>query len=249
MAAGVLAYVAETLTHEAVGHGGVCVASGLRFEVLAPLWMRCSETSAVVNAAGPAANVIAAAILAAWLMLAPVSRAGTGLLVWLGFSFNALVACGYLAVGALTGFGDWPALFASVRPVWAWAVPSVIVAVAGYVACLYLAAGLFRRFSGAGERAARRLWRRAMAAGVGAAIVACMAEIAGGRVQPMPLALALGCTVVVGYSLTSMDRVVERPGLGRDLGPISRNWWVIGGGLIVGLAFCVIVGPGLVIMR
>jgi hypothetical protein len=248
MAAGALAYMAETLLHEAVGHGGVCVASGLRFTMLAPLWMRCSDSPLLLVAAGPAMNVLAACAFAAALVLGPVRRPLTALLLWLGFTFNALVACGYLAVGALAGFGDWPVVFASVQPQWAWRIPAAMLAVMAYYLCLRAAAALFVRHAGAGAAARARLQRRALWPTSAAAVVACLAEIAGGRGQPMPLALAVGCTILVGFSLTSMDTVVARPAARqRDLGAIDRAWWLIAGGLGASVAFIVLIGPGLVI--
>jgi multisubunit Na+/H+ antiporter MnhC subunit len=246
MAAGVLAYVGETLLHEAVGHGGVCLASGLRFTMLAPLWMRCSEFSPAVVAAGPAANVLAGAAFMAILLWRRPAGALWSLLLWLGFVFNALVACGYLGVGAATGFGDWPVLFDAVSPSLAWRIPAILVAVAAYYACLRAAARLFRRFSGSGAAAAARLWRRAMLAGAGAAIVACAAEVIGGRAQPLPLLLALGTTLVVGFSVTSMNTAVMAPQAGDlDQGDVGPSRWVIVASIVVAVGFVSAIGPGL----
>jgi hypothetical protein len=83
MGAGVLAYVGETLTHEAVGHGGMCVAIGLHVTRLAPLFMRCSAFSSAVVAAGPAANVVAAGLFLTVLLLARPARPLWSLLLWL----------------------------------------------------------------------------------------------------------------------------------------------------------------------
>jgi hypothetical protein len=159
MGAGVLAYVGETLTHEAVGHGGMCVAIGLHVTRLAPLFMRCSAFSSAVVAAGPAANVVAAGLFLTVLLLARPARPLWSLLLWLNFVFNALVACGYLAVGAATGFGDWPVLFGGITPSIVWRLPAILVAVAAYYGCLRLTAISFRLFSGSGPVAATRLRR------------------------------------------------------------------------------------------
>jgi hypothetical protein len=246
LAAGVVAYVAETMLHEAAGHGGACVVSGLHFTMLAPLWMRCSAFSPAVVASGPAMNVLAACVSFLALRFAPMRQPVAALLFWLSFVFNALVACGYLAVGALTGFGDWPALFAWVDPPWAWRVPAAFIAAASSYVCLLVAASLFRRFAGSGAVARSRLWRRAMWPACGAAAVACLAEIVGGRWQLVPLMLALGCTVVVGFSLTSMDGAVAVEGDdATDLGPFARSVWLVAAGLAVGVGFVLVVGPGL----
>jgi hypothetical protein len=245
-AAGVLTYIAEAMLHEAVGHGGMCMAQGLHFTMLAPLWMRCSEFSTSVVAAGPAMNVVSATIFCALLRWAMPASVMASLLLWLAFAFNALVACGYLAVGAASGFGDWPALFASVQPSIAWRLPAGLIAVAGYFGCLRLAAISFRRFSGGGRIAAARLRRRALVPGAAAAVVACAAEIFGGRLQATGLLLAIGCTLVVGFSLTSMGDVVSVPAPGdRDLGIIARSHWLIGTALVITLLFVTVIGPGL----
>ncbi len=245
-AAGVLAYVGETMLHEAVGHGGMCMAQGFHFTMLAPLWMRCSAFSAGVVAAGPALNVISAAVVFAVLRWVRPAGVLPGLLLWLGFAFNALVACGYLGVGAASGFGDWPALFGWVQPTVAWRLPAGLIAAAGYYGCLRLAASLFREFSGSGGAARRRLWRRAMVGGAAACGVACAAEMVGGRVQVMALLLAVGCTLVVGFSLTSMDNVVSAPGTrDRDLGAVRRSYALIGAAVVVAMVFIGVIGPGL----
>jgi hypothetical protein len=245
IAAGILSYVVETMLHEALGHGGVCLAQGHRFTLLAPLWMRCSDVTPLMVAAGPAANVLAALICFGALRLFRPAHPVMALLLWLSFAFNALVACGYLAVGAATGFGDWPALFAHVDPAFLWRMPAVLIAVFGYYLCLGVAAWLFRRQAGHGPRAQARLWRRAVWSASGAAFVACAAEIAGGRAQPMPLALALGCTLAVGFSLTSLSDAVFRVGpADADLGPVARSPVLIALALAVALVFVILIGPG-----
>ncbi len=238
MAAGVLAHAGQALLHEAAGHGGVCLAQGHGLLVVAPLWMRCSQTSMLLVAAGPAMNAIAALacllVLRSWRRIRPEM----GLLLWLGFSFNALVFCGYMAVGSATGFGDWPVLFAGVMPSWAWRVPLAAAAALGYYGCLHVAARLFC----GGAAAAKDLRRRALVPAAAAAFVACMAEIAGGRIAVMPMLLALGCTIGIGASLTSMDNVVtSEPGCGA----IPRSYGMIALGLIVALGFVFLLGRGL----
>jgi hypothetical protein len=246
MGAGVLAYVGETLTHEAVGHGGMCVALGLHVTRLAPLFMRCSAFSSAVVAAGPAANVVAAGLFLTVLLLARPARPLWSLLLWLNFVFNALVACGYLAVGAATGFGDWPVLFGGITPSIVWRLPAILVAVAAYYGCLRLTAISFRLFSGSGPVAATRLRRRSILPGSAAAIVACAAELAGGRAQILPLLLAVGTTLMVGLSVTLMDNAVLTPGTNDiDHGFIGPSRWLVTASIMLGIGFVLVIGPGL----
>ena len=250
LAAGIIAYVAETLLHEAAGHGGMCLAQGHQFTVLAPLWMRCSDFTLPMVAAGPSVNVIAALASFAALRFGKPAHPVIGLLLWLSFAFNALVACGYLGVGAATGFGDWPALFASVDPSFVWRLPAAIVAVAGYLFCLGVAGSLFRQLGGSGSGGQARLWRRAVWPAAGAAIVACLAEIVGRRLQIMPMLLALGCTLAVGFSLTTLSDGLSRTRVGDiNLGPVTRAPWLIGLAAVVTAGFVFAIGPGLELAR
>ena len=246
MAAGIIAYLAETLLHEAVGHGGVCLAQGHRFTMLAPLWMRCSVSTTLLVAAGPGANVVAALICFTMLRLAPPRRALPGLLLWLGFTFNALVASGYLMVGALTGFGDWPALFADVDPPFLWRVPASLAAFAATYVCLETAASLFRRLAGSGGLARRRLWRRASG------------PLPARRSSPVrrnwPAARSARCPCFWrwaarwrwGFSLTSQtDGLSLAQAADRDAGPVARSGWLIALAAMAGAAFIILVGPGL----
>lgn len=246
-ALGVLAYVAETLVHEAVGHGGVCMASGGSLTFLAPLYMRCSVVTAAMIAAGPAANVVTG-LLCLIALQAPSSRTGAfRYFLWLSFVFNWLVAAGYLLVGAATGFGDWGALFASVTPNWHWRVPAGALALASYLGTLRLAEREFHRETGIGSPTKRLLARMVLIPAAAAAVVAAGAEIYGQGAQPLGLGLALGCTLFVGVTLMGIGgqqgaRTLDdsRLAIGFDL-PLAVL------ALFVGAAFIAFIGPGLVI--
>jgi hypothetical protein len=204
MAIGVVAYVCETLLHEAVGHGGMCLASGYRVTAIAPLWMRCSTSTPLVNLAGPAANLIGAVVYWLILRLAPPRSDNVRFFVWLSFAFNGLVAAGYMGVGGLTGFGDWPAVLGPVAASWPARAGLVVVAVGLYVVFLRLAGGTLKRGVGAGTLTNQRLRRLVLFPALAAAVVAVGAEVYGQGAKPLGLALALGCTLVVGFSLTSL---------------------------------------------
>ncbi|HWA90219.1 MAG TPA: hypothetical protein VG889_09310 [Rhizomicrobium sp.] len=198
-ALGVLAYIAETMLHEAGGHGLVCLATGGRIALLAPLFMRCSVVTPWMVAAGPAANALAAAasLLALYRMRSDAWR----YFFWLSFVFNALVMCGYLLVGAATGFGDWAVLFAGVAPDWAWRLPAGIAALALYGQALKLASRAFVAVTALGRPSIAARARLILIPTGAAALVALAAEFQGGRTAPMALALAFGCTLFVGLTL------------------------------------------------
>src|SRR5476651_140442 len=73
---GVIAYVGETLVHEGLGHGGICLLVGGHITILAPLWMRCSIDSPLVVAAGPVVNVLVSCLFLSMIWLKPPHKIG-----------------------------------------------------------------------------------------------------------------------------------------------------------------------------
>jgi len=246
MALGVVAYVCETLLHEAVGHGGMCLASGYRVTAIAPLWMHCSTTTPLVNLMGPAANLAGAVVYALILRLAPPRGDRVRFFIWLSLAFNGLVAAGYMGVGGVTGFGDWPAVFAGVAPAWLVRGGLIVVAVVLYGAFLRLAGGLLKDRVVSGALTDRRLRRLVLFPALGAAIVALGAQIYGQGGGLLGLALAAGCTLVVGFSLTSLPTVKTEAATAFQV-RFSLLWVVAA--LVVGVAFVLAVGPGYVLGR
>src|SRR4029078_5199245 len=81
-----------------------------RILAASPVWMRCSIDPRLMVLAGPVANLAAGAVCWAILRGAPPRSAAVRLSLWLSVAFQWLVAAGYLAVGAASGFGDWPVI-------------------------------------------------------------------------------------------------------------------------------------------
>ncbi len=241
MAIGVVAYVCETLLHEAAGHGGMCLASGYRVTAIAPLWMHCSTTTPLVNLMGPAANLVGAAVYGLILRFAPPRGDRVRLFVWLSLAFNGLVAAGYMGVGGLTGFGDWPAVLAGLAPPWLARGGLVVVAVGFYLGFLRLAGGLLKDRVVGGALTDRRLRRLVLFPALGAAIAALGAEVYGQGARPLGLALAAGCTLVVGFSLTSLPTVKGEAATAFGV-RFSWVWMVVA--VVVGTGFVLAVGPG-----
>lgn len=72
----VLAMCVVTVDHEALGHGGACLALGGRIRVLTSSIFRCDLRSIWVSPAGPACNLLAG--LAALLLVRALPRAPAG---------------------------------------------------------------------------------------------------------------------------------------------------------------------------
>lgn len=102
LAIGILAYVGETMLHEAVGHGGLCLATGGRVTLLDPLGMRCSVVApAMVSGAAGFGNwaVLAAPLAPAWAWRAALVLAGIALY----YGFRRLLAVEYARMTGPSG--------------------------------------------------------------------------------------------------------------------------------------------------
>jgi MFS family permease len=239
-AIGLIAYAGETLGHELIGHGGVCALSGGQVTALAPLWMRCSVQSLPMVAAGPLFNFIAAAAFAALLRWRRRIDAWS-YFFWLSASFNLLVACGYMLVGGLTTWGDWGVVFTDIQPSWAWRAPLALAGLIGYAAGLRLLGGLYARFAGHAGFEPGVLQRRTLLPGAAAAIMACAAEIVGGRMSVATIGLTLGCTLFVGWSLRFIT-APKSPAGGGDFAVRGGFGLMLAAAIVAGV-FVGIVGP------
>src|SRR5580658_2205809 len=74
-AIGLLAYVSADVAHHALGHGAACLALGGRIRSLSSVFVNCSVTGAVIDLAGPFANLVTG--LAAALCIRVVHRTST----------------------------------------------------------------------------------------------------------------------------------------------------------------------------
>jgi hypothetical protein len=121
-ALGALAFVTACVTHEAVGHGGVCLATGGRITQLTSVYFQCSLRGPLVASAGPLMNLAVGAIL--WWVLRrrpPRSVAARGFL-GLAMAFNLLWGSGYFLYSAFSNEGDWSWVLRdlALEPRWAW---------------------------------------------------------------------------------------------------------------------------------
>jgi hypothetical protein len=244
LAIGVTASVAQFVVHEVLGHGSACLLVGGRVLAVAPLWMRCSVDHRLMVLAGPMANVVVGAVCWAVLRASPLRTAGVRLFVWLSIAFQWLVAAGYLAVGAASGFGDWPVILPALSS-WPVRVVAIAVAAGGYLLSLRALARVGMQRLGSSLAEESRLGRLGFLPSLAAAAVSVLAELVGGRFQPLGLGLAIGCTAVVGWSLLAVPRFVSPNVSDRRDRPLfvqrSRAW--ILGGAAAAVAFIVLVGP------
>jgi hypothetical protein len=102
-----MAFVVACVGHEAVGHGGMCLARGEHVILLTSVYFQCSTGSPITDAAGPLMNLFLGAMF--WLALRLVTPWPTNWRLFLAFSmaFNLFWGAGYFVFSAVTNSGDW----------------------------------------------------------------------------------------------------------------------------------------------
>jgi hypothetical protein len=102
----IVAMCVATAAHEAIGHGGVCLALGGHITRLSSVYFQCSVRDTWVAAGGPAGNLAAA--LLAWIGLGVMApgMARTRLLLILVLAISLYWFAGYLLFSAVKNDGD-----------------------------------------------------------------------------------------------------------------------------------------------
>jgi hypothetical protein len=105
-ALGVLAAITVTVAHEAVGHGGACLAAGGRVVLLTSSIFRCDVSSFLIDLGGPATSLAFALVAALCSRVASPGRPELGLYLVLVAAMAAFWEGGYLVQAMLVRHGD-----------------------------------------------------------------------------------------------------------------------------------------------
>lgn len=234
-ALGAIAFVVACVAHEAVGHGGACLATGGTVTVLSSSLFRCTPPRVIVDAAGPLASLVTAAA-AAWL----AHVAGEGLLR-VFFALLLAIAgfwiAGELVSSAVTNTDDLAFVLRALahRHRGAWRVVMGLTGAALYVGVMRRAA----RSLPAGPPLA--------AAYVAAGIVACVSALFyRGAIVPALREAALeslGASAGLLYLALAPRRAVRDP---RSSVAVPSSRVVIALGVPVVLLFWLTLGRGIV---
>ena len=122
-----VAYAASNVLHEAVGHGGACLALGGKPLVLSSVHFECGEQamSALalrgVAAAGTIVNFIVGVLALVVLKTAnPLRRPHAAYFLWLFTTLNLLSGAGYFLFSGVGGIGDWADVARGAMPPLVW---------------------------------------------------------------------------------------------------------------------------------
>ncbi|HEY1710985.1 MAG TPA: hypothetical protein VGG10_22160 [Rhizomicrobium sp.] len=244
-ALGVLAYGASMLTHELIGHGGVCAFAGGHTTRLSAWGEACSIQPVGIEAAGPGVQFLGGMVAWGLLRLVPERFGTLRHLLWLTMVFDLLVASGYLVLSAITGFGDAAIVIAGLTPPLLWRVLLGMFGGGLYYGSMWLCAYELRRTAGSDIVRLKRLT-------VVPYIAAGMIALAGGalnRTLPPAAGLELAAASAFGGAfglvrLPDLQQSLRRVTPGRTaLLPASVAWSIAGA--LSAMAFILLLGRGI----
>ena len=244
IAIGVLAAMAASMSHELVGHGLACLATGGQVRLVSTVFFRCDGASAVSDLGGPLGN-LAWALLALTLTASRVVAHRTGRLFLLTTAaFSLFWFFGQLGVSLAGGRNDW--IFAAADARWpsVWPVVAVVVAFAGYDLTRRGLTRAMRTLSaGEGAGADRRRflspWLAGTVAMMGAAMLFGEDRIGGLKDATLGFGVA-GLGIPLACALAS-----RFGGTGQDIGGWGRRpAWIVAAGIGF-IVFCLTMGLGI----
>ncbi len=95
-----------TFDHEALGHGGACLATGGRIQLLTSALFHCSHASPLIDMAGPLSNLLIGGLAMLLAARVPVRRMELKLFLTLVAAFSLFWDGGYAARAMVEAEGD-----------------------------------------------------------------------------------------------------------------------------------------------
>jgi hypothetical protein len=246
----VLAGIPTNILHEGVGHGLVALLTGAKSGVLTTVAWSSAFDSRLVEAGGTLVNLAAGLIL--WSLLRSAKNASMPMRYFLliGSAFNLFTGTGYFLFSGVTDFGDWAAVISGLHPHWLWRTLLVTVgAVAYYVAARIVCLGLVR-YVGVPREEQERLRRLTMVPYFSSILLSAVSAL------PNPLGIqllwqsALPATAGGLSGLLWLQYCIPRGTLPKRTPEVlGRNYhWVIAAAAF-GVAFVLVLGPGISLRR
>jgi len=247
-----VAYAASNVLHEAVGHGGACLALGGTPLALSSVHFECSHAgmsalaSRGVSAAGTIVNFIAGALaFAALTRIPPRTRPHLTYALWLFGTLNVLMGAGYFLFSGIGDIGDWAAVARGTLPPSIWRPTMAVFGAVLYWILARTSARALRPLVGSDNLAMRRGRRLAVPAYFAGGLLYCISGLFN-PVGPILIAISAAAASFGGASgllwLTSL-----LPHFRADGEPIalSRSHGWIAAGAVSALVFVALLGPSL----
>lgn len=159
VAVAALAICTTAFAHEALGHGGACLAAGGRIEVLTNAFFHCSARSRWLALAGPLGNLLVSTLACLVAGIASTRRSTLRLYAVCVMAFGFCWEAGYLIFAMARNSGDpvfaWEDVVGPVH--WTVRACGIVVGVFGYVLIRRLLAMRLRGFADLPGRIGRML--------------------------------------------------------------------------------------------
>jgi hypothetical protein len=250
-AIGLVAYAASNVLHEAVGHGGACLALGGNPRVLSSVHFECGGEgmSALalrgVAAGGTAVNFTAGALaLVVFKRADPLRKPHAAYFLWLFTTLNLLSGAGYFLFSGVGGIGDWAEVARGAMPAIVWRPAMSVFGGGIYFVFARQSARWLRSLVGSGELAMRRGKLLTVPAYLAGGLLYCVAGLFN-PVGPMLIAISAAASSFGGASgllwLTEFLRRGEQTAA--PAAAIGRSYVWIGAGCAVSVVFVAILGP------
>ena len=244
----IVATVIADIIHEGLGHGGMCVATGVQPLALSTVHFECSADTRLVAAGGTLANLIFGAL--SWVAMRAVTRSAPWrYFFWLLMTLNLFGAGGYFLFSGIGNIGDWAAIVAGWQPAWAWRVG---LAALGIVTYFFLFVPLsvreLRPFLGKDAKIrVRRARRLTLVPYLTGGILSCAAG-ALNPVGPLLILISAAASSFGGNSgmawMWTLLHGPRFPSSEFQMPEIQRSWgWIIAA-VILAIGFILGLGPG-----
>jgi hypothetical protein len=247
-----VAYAASNVLHEAVGHGGACVALGGKPNVLSSVHFDCGEDaiSALagrgVAAAGTIVNFIAGAIgLVALRATNPVRKPHFAYFLWLFTTLNLLMGAGYFLFSGVGNIGDWSDVASGTVSPFIWRPAMAALGGALYFLFARRSGQRLGALVGSDDLSMRRSRRLSVPPYVAGGLLFCVSGLFN-PVGPVLIAISAAAASFGGASgllwLTQFTRGSARSAEPAEL---KRSYAWIVAGCAAAVIFLGILGPGI----
>ena len=248
-----VAYAASNVLHEAVGHGGACLAFGGKPLVLSSVHFECGEQAMGalalrgVAAAGTIVNFVTGVLaLAVFKTANPLHRPHAAYFLWLFTTLNLLSGAGYFLFSGVGGIGDWADVARGTIPSLIWRPAMSAVGGALYFLLARQSAQWLRSLVGSGDLSIRRSKLLTVPAYIAGGLLYCLSGLFN-PVGPILIAISAAAASFGSASgllwLTKFLRRGEHSAA--PAAALDRSYVWIVAGCAISLIFVAILGPGI----
>ena len=247
-----VAYGVSNFLHEAVGHGGACVALGGKPVALSSVHFSCGDEaiSALsrrsVAAAGTIVNFIAGAIgLVFFKATNPDRKPHMAYFLWLFTTLNFLMGAGYFLFSGVGNIGDWAVVARGTVSPLIWRPTMTVFGGALYFLLARRSGQWLGALVGSDDLSMRRSRLLTVPAYIAGGLLFSLSALFN-PVSPVLIAISAAAASFGGASgLLWLTRFTQTGKQSAEPAKLERSYsWILAGG-IVSLIFVAVLGPGI----